>query len=236
MCTRSCARRTLFAINFLFFALGVTMIVLGGYAINAADKLGDEIAPVGVMRLAVAAGALITMTSFMGCCGAWKNGRGCWRYVLLGYAAFLLVIIVVQFIGVGIVYASLHRLDDLKGQPASDEGDDQWERSFDRAVNRTFTTCCLERNATDLCTWLQDHTTHDCGNFTEFRDGIITLLDTRLRPLGGSLLGFGIVEVLCLFAACGLFWKRPRDEEERDGAPSGAYTYGTSYSRHVARA
>lgn len=243
MCSRSTARRTLLGINFIFFLVGAVMVAMGSYALASADKLGQDLAPIAMLRLLISAGAIVATTSFMGCCGAAKNGRGCWRYVLLAYALIVLVVIVLQFVVVSFIFAWLHRLESVKGEEmhhGDEHGDEHghgsndmqdFEDSFNQAANRTYVACCVQKDDSKLCHWVDEHTSDGCaGNFTAFRDELVDAIEDRLRPLGIVAIVFGVIEVICLFTACGLFWKRPRDEE-MDGVYS---RHGTGYAARVA--
>lgn len=231
MCSRAAARNTLISVNVLFFIIGLAMVGMGAYALSDANTLGNELAPVAMLRLLIATGTLVTITSFLGCCGAAKNGRGCWRYVLLAYALSVLVVIVLQFVAVAFLFMWQNRLETIKGEDVhrgDTHGDEsQWENSFDQAANRTYTTCCVENEPSKLCHWVDKHSSVGCGgSYAEFRHDLIDAIESRLRVLNIITFAFGIVEVICLVIACSLFWKRPRDAvaegESGYGAARGA--------------
>lgn len=59
------------------------MVSPGAYGLSSAEKLGQDLAPTAELRMGIAVGVIVAITSFMGCCGAVKDARtGCWRKVL----------------------------------------------------------------------------------------------------------------------------------------------------------
>lgn len=216
MCSRTCARTVLLVVNFLFVLLGIATTVLGIYAHSVADKFGSDVIPGEWINMFIAAGVLVFLLAFAGCCGALKDGKGVWRFVLMLYSVGLFVLIVLQVAAAVVLLHWMGEIEGFKGQRSS-EAMSTAERKFNEALNDTYVECCEAANEDkSLCKLLRDVTTHDCGNFTEFRDSVINFLHSKFRPASVAVLSFGIVQILCLISACYIFCSSPKEDMDED--------------------
>lgn len=230
MCSHSTARKTLYCINITFFLVGIAMLGLGIYSLTIADELGHNLVPTIMIRLLIIAGATVTVTSFLGCCGAKKHPRaGFWRYVLLLYSTIVLCAIILQAVVIAFTLTWLSRLDDVKEDDGGrDQGATEWEQSFNDATNQTYVTCCVQDTSSKLCHWVDTHTANGCdGSYPAFRHKLAGAIEDRLKILATLSFIFAIIEVICLFTACGLFWSKPHEAE-------GPRAYGTNYEARAA--
>jgi len=95
-CGAQCLRILMFVFNFIFFVLGLLLLGLGAYSrVQAKDYdsvLGDDGTVASAGNLLIAAGVLVAIIGFVGCCGAWKKTT-----VLLGiFAALVILIFIVE--------------------------------------------------------------------------------------------------------------------------------------------
>ncbi|XP_014671108.1 PREDICTED: CD151 antigen-like isoform X2 [Priapulus caudatus] len=112
-CGATCSKYLLFVFNFLFFTAGVAALAIGIWVLVDKSsfydltKLTDDVneldAP-GVLEIAaylfIVAGAVTLIIAFLGCCGAVTE----WRPLLVTYAVFLVIILVLE-VAAGITVA-----------------------------------------------------------------------------------------------------------------------------------
>jgi len=94
-----CVKYMVFIFNFLFFLTGCGLIGLGVWLnIERDDWEGiSDYDYISVANVIIAAGAIIVIVAFLGCCGAITENR----WMLLGFFIFLLIIFLLE-IGAGI--------------------------------------------------------------------------------------------------------------------------------------
>jgi len=216
MCSRTCARTVLLVVNFLFVLLGLATTIVGIYAHSMAHKFGSDVIPREWVNMFIATGVLVFVLAFAGCCGALKDAKGIWRFVLMLYSVGLFVLIVLQVAGAVMLLHWMGQIEGFKGHRSA-ELMSSAERKFNNALNDTYIECCESQNEeTSLCKLLHDVTTHDCGNFTLFKDSVINFLHSKFRPASVAVLSFGIVQVFCLISACYIFCSNPKDDDDED--------------------
>lgn len=98
-CSKQCMRILMFIFNFIFFALGLVLLGVGIYSrIKSKDYesvLGGDGTVLSAANLLIAAGVLVAIIGFVGCCGAWKTNK-----ILLGiFAALIILIFIVEIAG-----------------------------------------------------------------------------------------------------------------------------------------
>ncbi|XP_073245177.1 tetraspanin-4-like [Porites lutea] len=89
--------------NFIFFVFGIVLIGVGAWTlIKFGDyvTLTDSIPYATGSKVTIAAGCLIALISFMGCCGAWKENR----CMLVIFFICLLVILALEIAGAALAY------------------------------------------------------------------------------------------------------------------------------------
>ncbi|CAH3028454.1 unnamed protein product, partial [Porites evermanni] len=97
--------------NFIFFVFGIVLIGVGAWTlIKFGDyiTLTDDIPYATGSKVTIAAGCLIALISFMGCCGAWKENR----CMLVIFFICLLVILSVEIAGAALTYKHRGEFDE----------------------------------------------------------------------------------------------------------------------------
>lgn len=203
------ARTLLFLANFVFFVVGIAMIVVGALAVpyiklNTNSAGTEEAIPAGAIFMVVAVGTLVTIMAFLGCCGAWKNGEGKWRFALYLYALLLLVVICVQLAAAAML---MSYAGELKDYPRSQAQMSEWQRKFENSLNATYNECCTNGTKSDKCDSVRKLELDGKGvceykPFDVFLDKVIDTTRPALGNAGYSLLAIGVLEVLFFFIAC----------------------------------
>lgn len=102
-CGMKCVKALFFVFNFIFFVLGIAVLGVGIYSRVENDSF-DSFFEGGVIvtaaNLLIAAGVIVALIGFMGCCGAIKQSK-----VLLGlYAALVILIFILEIVGGALAY------------------------------------------------------------------------------------------------------------------------------------
>lgn len=110
-----CVKMLVFVFNFIFFAIGCALLGIGVY-LNVKYKDYVNVSDfnfISVANVAIAAGVLIALIAFLGCCGAVQENK----CMLLTFAIFLILIFILE-IGAGIAaYVMRGKVEDkLKEQ------------------------------------------------------------------------------------------------------------------------
>jgi len=97
-CGTKCVQYLFFAFNFIFFVLGIAVLGVGIYSRVENDSWKDLINASTLMQAAnllIAAGTIVAILGFLGCCGACKR----WNWMLIGYAIFVILIFILEIAG-----------------------------------------------------------------------------------------------------------------------------------------
>jgi len=97
-CGTKCVQYLFFAFNFLFFALGIAVLGVGIYSRIETDtwkELINEDTYMQAANLLIAAGVIVAILGFFGCCGACKR----WNWMLVLYAIMVIVIFILEIAG-----------------------------------------------------------------------------------------------------------------------------------------
>ncbi|XP_043267055.1 CD9 antigen-like [Venturia canescens] len=104
---------TLVFVNFIFWALGLTTVVLAiwmlvdqTFLVSLAQEQQNYNAGLYIM---LAAGSLLLVVSFLGCCGAFRESQ----CMLVGFFSCLLVVVVAQIAAGAWLYSNSDRLEGL---------------------------------------------------------------------------------------------------------------------------
>lgn len=127
-----CIKYFIFVFNFLFFLTGCGLVGLGVWLnVDQDDWEGiSDFNYISVANVAIAAGAIIVIVAFLGCCGAITENK----YMLLGFFT-LLVLIFIMELGAGI--AAYIKRGDIE-----DELKDQLEK---RIPDRYYSESGIEK-------------------------------------------------------------------------------------------
>ncbi|XP_057317324.1 CD151 antigen-like [Hydractinia symbiolongicarpus] len=126
-CGMTCLKYLLFAFNFVFWICGIAVMAVGIYSriqVGKWDDIIDDSTVPSAANLMIAAGALVMLIGFLGCCGAWKQNK----CLLISYAICLILIFVLE-IAAGI-YAYVKR-DDIQKE---------LETGLTKGINTTYSS------------------------------------------------------------------------------------------------
>lgn len=128
-CGAECGKKVLMAMNLVFLGLGAAIVGVGVYVLNSdVGELTSNALPVGMIAL----GSIVMLISFLGCCGALKEGRA----MLCCYVLFLLVLIIAQIIVAALVLSDKDKAKDIV--------EDGWN-------DASLSTRCDVQNNFDCC-------------------------------------------------------------------------------------
>jgi len=111
-CASNLARTLFFAVNLIFWILGIVVIAIGIYSRvenDSWDALLDTSAIFSAANLLIAAGVIVAIVGFLGCCGAVKKVQ----WMLMGYCGIVILIFILEIAGG--IYAYTKR-DEVESQ------------------------------------------------------------------------------------------------------------------------
>lgn len=221
-CAVNCGRKVLYLVNTIFLLLG---LAVSGFCVFLLTSFNDlittsKLVDTTVLYSGISLGVAIVLFSVLGFVGACKLNR----CVLLIYAVFALVAVIVQFaLGAAVVgfTMSLGALENSSPKEIR-TGGNKVQIAAEIAVNHTYAFCCpvsplVLVNTTgshvrdDLCKILPvDACTNGYANFR------MTLLEVFRRNqiiIGGVVLGMALVQFIALVCGCHVLChaKRHRD-------------------------
>lgn len=97
-CGMKCVRILLFVFNFLFWVLGIALLAVGITSRTSASswkQLMEESLILNAANILIAAGVIVALIGFLGCCGAWKKNK----CMLLSFAICIILIFILQLAG-----------------------------------------------------------------------------------------------------------------------------------------
>jgi CD63 antigen len=218
-CGASVAKYLVFIFNGLFFLAGIALITVGSLAITHNQDVYDDILPSnapdlsGVAIVYITVGAIVTIVSFFGCCGAIREST-----CMLNTFAILLILIVLAEFGVAIAALVLrpdvrNMLEDsittfpndsdvhwkalqTKMECCGVDGPTDWKTNSN-PIYQSGTlvpgSCCATTTDLDTCS------THNSSLYTK---GCYDALSKFYIIIGVVGLGFGVVEIIGIVFAC----------------------------------
>jgi hypothetical protein len=166
-CTK-CLKWLLFVFNLFFFAIGVTVLALGAWIYVEFDSFLSELGGAKYLNgpiLFIAVGSIITIISFLGCCGACKEIK-CMLYL---FAILMTITFILELVG-GILAVTNDfgdKLQDtLKDSTAEYEDNSAVREAWD-TVQKNL-DCCGVDNKTDWfsANWSQGLVPESCCETT----------------------------------------------------------------------
>jgi len=97
-CGMKCVRLLLFIFNFLFWALGIALLVVGIMSRSAAGswkQLVEDSLVLNAANVLIASGVIVALIGFLGCCGALKKNK----CMLISFAICIVLIFILQLAG-----------------------------------------------------------------------------------------------------------------------------------------
>ncbi|KAM7430309.1 hypothetical protein ABFA07_018959 [Porites harrisoni] len=140
--------------NFIFFVFGIVLIGVGAWTlIKFGDyvTLTDSIPYATGSQVTIAAGCLIALISFMGCCGAWKENR----CMLVIFFICLLVILALEIAGAALAYKYRADFDEELDKGVVKEMQAHYGEDGSEGTTKAWDTlqreekCCGWNNYTD---------------------------------------------------------------------------------------
>ncbi|XP_072181106.1 CD63 antigen-like isoform X3 [Diadema setosum] len=170
-----CIKYLMFFFNFIFFVLGIGIIVGGSLTLTVyqeyVDFTGDTGTAIPIALICI--GVFIFLTGFFGCCGAIKE-----NYCMLGAYAAIMVILLILELAAGIAGYVLR--DDI-----------------DNLVDKNMKELMPKYNESESTQKLfDDMQTNGCY------DSLKDLLITNIGIVAGVAIGIAVIEVFGIIFAC----------------------------------
>ncbi|XP_064421729.1 CD63 antigen-like [Latimeria chalumnae] len=200
--------------NLLFWASGIALIVIGStscakyYAYESFT--GDSLTHIAALLIVV--GVIITIISFLGCCGTWSENQ----CLLITFTAFLAVILIIE-IAAGITFYVLHPKIEKLITTQSTKIIDEYSSKMQNSINdiQSKFHCCGGKNYTDWFyshIWGKNSSVPDscckkpktgCGSNTSseniYQQGCLEKIKTLLKEnmvwIGAAAVGLGVVQI-----------------------------------------
>jgi len=158
-CGTQFVRYLFFAVNIIFWILGIVLLAIGIYSRVETDgwqKLTDLNIFFNAANLLIAAGVIVMIIGFLGCCGAWKK----WKPLLMVYSALVILIFILEIAGGGYAYNNSDKVQTeltkaLKTGVNADFGETSVAaKALTKAMNyfQKKVKCCGATNSTDWLT------------------------------------------------------------------------------------
>jgi len=227
-CAR-CIQILVLIFNLIFFIFGVALL---GYGIYALIQLGDyaSFSTTDILtgsKLLIGSGALISVISFLGCCGAWKLNK----CLLITFMVLLFIILCVEIAAAVVAY--LHK-SEVKQKLNKEMTDffNEYQKPGKESATKTIDTlqknqkCCgiLKPRDWERTPWgaeiknrfsLPDSCCtdfkKDCGKGAViagrvrdgyFKEGCETKLEKYLPVIGGIAIAIVVIQLLGMIFAC----------------------------------
>jgi len=110
-CATNVVRGLFFVFNFIFWVLGIVVLAIGIYSRIETDTWKDLIDSNTIFETAnllIAAGVIVAVIGFLGCCGAVKK----WQWMLIVYSIIVLVIFALEIVAGAYAYAKRGMIQD----------------------------------------------------------------------------------------------------------------------------
>jgi len=231
-CGMKFVRILLFFFNFLFWVLGIALLAVGITSRTSASswkQLMEESLILNAANILIAAGVIVALIGFLGCCGAWKKNK----CMLLSFAICIILIFILQLAGGIYAYTKkdtlqedlkkgLDQIQDQYGQPSTAN------KEFSKAVDwfqQNVKCCGLDKpESWNDSQWGKSGNTgvpDSCCKTVEkgcgakdiktlggiiFPKGCIPVgkkyAEDKIFLIGGVLIGIGVVQLLGILFAC----------------------------------
>jgi CD63 antigen len=215
-----CVKYLLFAFNFIFFLIGLALMIIGGIVLGKMIRYNSVDGITSGPVFIIVVGAIILVVTFFGCCGAFKENS-----CMLGTFAVLVgIIFALEVISAIVAFAFKSKSNEYIGkalQRTATEYMDKNATDFWDDVQRDFECCGIDNATTweNLSPNLPDsccvEETEMCGkggyadrtDATKFHQkGCLTKLENWINSsmlvVAGVALGLAFVELLGIVLAC----------------------------------
>lgn len=225
----SCVKYLLFAFNLVFVIFGI-LLLYAGFSTVAQIGHYEELlkdAPNNAAIALIIVGFAIFVLAFLGCCGAIKESS----CMLTTFSSIILVILLIELIGAGLVFAFKSNLRAVAEKGIKDMIVKYEPQNNDTAANRILDDiqsnleCCGAQNSMD---WKQnsffnqtDDFPYSCCHQKEEKNenckisdkdfhkkGCVDAMDDEIRSsfglLGGIAIAVAIIQLIGVIFACSL--------------------------------
>jgi len=216
-----CMKFLLFAFNFVFWILGICVMAVGIWTrVEFGDfnsLLGDSGGIESASNILIAAGCMVMIIGFVGCCGAWKENK----CLLLLYFLLVLLIFILEIAAGIMAYRNRDKVTDAIKKNMEKAISEEYGQSdeFTKAVDEVqkMLSCCGAHDPSDWknTTWKKpagQEYPKSCyeGEDTSkksFTDGCVDKLIDYIKKhtlmMGGVGVGIAVVQILgMIFAIC----------------------------------
>jgi len=213
----SVAKCLLFVVNLLVFIGGLSMLGLGIWALQGTasfqELVTDHSGVTNGVYAIIAAGALLIIIGFFGCCGAIKENK-----CMLGvFFAMLFVIFCVEIAGASLAYSKQAEFEDLvhKSMELYDSGSTKAESititQAWNAVHNTFDCCGYEspKDWEQFSSKLSSTKLPEC--YSSQKPGCKHAFNKYVVVVAGVAVGVLFVEMFSMMLACWLIHKMGND-------------------------
>lgn len=221
-----------FFFNFIFFVFGCVLIGVGAWVlVDSGDyvTLSSTVPYATGPKVLIAAGALIAVVAFLGCCGAWKENR----CMLVIFFICLLVILALELAAGILGYKNRDEVEETLDKDFIEELQQHYNESGSEGTTKVIDTlqrkekCCGWYNHTD---WYRSrvggvhHTVPDscckeekegCGAKDDlsllYKEGckmkLVDLVKNKLKYVGAIAVAIIVVQILGMIFAAVLICK-----------------------------
>jgi CD63 antigen len=214
-----CVKYLLFAFNFIFFIIGLALMIIGGVVLGKMIRYNSVAGITSGPVFIIIVGAIILVVTFFGCCGAFKENS-----CMLGTFAVLVgIIFALEIIAAIVAFAFKSKSDEYIGKALENTADEYMKKNgtqFWDDVQNDF-KCCGVDNATtwadyngnlpDSCC-VEEKEGCGAGGYKDrgeakfHQQGCLPKLEQwindRIAIVAGVALGLAFVELLGIVLAC----------------------------------
>lgn len=207
-CSRCCASIkknlsmfVLLLVNFILLVVGCAMAGAGAWAVKNHKHFAAVVPAEGIYIFMATGGALLLL-SILGMVGALKRKSWWARCFLYIFAIIMVLVIIIEVAAAALIFKTAGKLSKVKNQEVNIATNE-----IDRFINDTMYACCDNYpggNSKDVaCKWIPAKLLDPfhCEDFKKFKQGIISYLSSRMKPLAIICASITVVEMLCVWAA-----------------------------------
>jgi len=225
-CGMKCVRMLLFVFNFLFWAMGVLLLVIGVMGRTSSSNWKEMIQDTFVLNAAniiIAAGVIVGLIGFLGCCGALKKSK----CMLYSFAVTIGLIFCLEIGGGIYAYTKKDQLekDFNEGLDAVQKEYGKGNAEFDKAIDwiQQNVECCGTTNSESWqrSDWYKNNTKTivpesccvkqkaGCNKESDlkiFKKGCAEkgkdYVKSQIVKIAGAAIGIAVVQLLGIVFAC----------------------------------
>jgi len=165
--------------------------------------------PANALKLVVSIGVFLLLTSIFGWVGVKYNHATCGRYTLGVYATILVILILMEWIAAGILFAFTHTLEAYVPSQVTALS------PAGLMINSTFAVCCCPVAtaytrcdkltpvpATAAACWVPTTLLYPCDSLTSFADFLEEWIDSNIIWVGSIVLIVSFLQLFTAITAC----------------------------------